>query len=452
MKLWINDKAFYRKALGITFPIAAQQLITVGVNMMDTIMIGAVGELSLSAVSLANQFITVYQMLCMGLGMGASVMVSRYYGMKEEASLKKTVVIVLRLSVLCSLIFGIATAAVPGGIMRIYTGEGEIISRGVRYLGWSAATYFFLGLSTICAIILRCVDQVKIPLYTSIGAFFINVAANYVFIFGKFGMPRMEEAGAALGTLISRVLEAVVIVGFLLCRDEHLHMRVKDLRIRTRDLWAEYARVSLPVLISDGIYAVGNNSIAMVIGRLGSQMVAANAITAVTQQLSSVLTAGMAQAGAIVTGHTLGIGDRRKAQEQGEAFFGLGILFGSIAALIIMIVSGPMICAYHISEGTAAIARQLMTAISIIVIFQATNSVMTKGVLRGGGDTRVLMLADNVFQWFLALPLGILAGFVLHMPAFWIYIGLKSDQIAKTIWCVFRLRSGKWVKKIKTAG
>ena len=115
-----------------------------------------------------------------------------------------------------------------------------------------------------------------------------------------------------------------------------------------------------------------------------------------------------------------------------------------------MAISGPVIRSYHLSESTADIARQLMGAISVIMVFQATNSIMTKGVLRGGGDTKMLMLMDNIFLWAIALPLGIIAGFVLHLNAFWIYICLKSDQIVKAVWCYFRLKSEKWIKKIST--
>jgi Na+-driven multidrug efflux pump len=121
-----------------------------------------------------------------------------------------------------------------------------------------------------------------------------------------------------------------------------------------------------------------------------------------------------------------------------------------VAAGIIMLISGPMISAYNLSEETQAIAKELILSISIIVVFQATNSIMTKGVLRGGGDTKVLMVADNVFLWVASIPLGILAGLVLHLPAFWIYFALKIDQVLKAVWCVIRLRSGKWIKKIKS--
>ena len=449
--LYVKDKNFYKTVAGIAIPIALQGLITTGVNMMDTIMIGAVGETELSAVSLANQFINIFHIFCMGIGMGASVLVARYYGMKDYVSLKKTITIMLRLCLGMALLFCVATILLPRQIMCIYTVEEDIILKGMEYLKWSVFTYFLLGLSLTTTIVLRNVGQVRIPLYTSIGAFFINIGANYIFIFGKFGMPRMEVAGAAVGTLIARIFEFSMICGYLFFRDKKIGYRLPDLFRKVGELWREYIRISIPVLISDGILALGNNSVAMVIGRLGESFVAANAVTAVTQQLSSVMIQGFSQAGAIVTGYTLGEGDREKAQRQGYAFLGLGIVFGLVAAGIVLLISQPMIKAYNLSPLTGEIAGQLMLSISVIIVFQATNSIMTKGVLRGGGDTKILMAADNIFLWVASIPLGILAGFVFHMSAFWIYFFLKIDQVLKAIWCVIRLRSGKWIKKIKSA-
>lgn len=450
MKLFVKDAAFYKQVAKIAIPIALQGLITTGVNMMDTIMVGAVGETQLSAVSLANQFINIFHIFCMGIGMGASVLVARYYGMKDSSSLKKTVSIMLRLCLIMAALFCVATLLLPRQIMLIYTNEAGIIAEGIRYLEYSIISYFFLGLSLTCTIVLRNVGQVKMPLYTSIGAFFVNVGANWIFIFGKLGAPEMGVAGAALGTLIARVFEFAVICGYLFFKDKEIHFRLKDIFKPVGTLWKEYIRISIPVLVSDGILALGNNSVAMVIGRLGESFVAANAVTAVTQQLSSVMTQGFSQAGAIVTGYTLGEGDRDKAFKQGYAFLGIGFIFGLIAAGIILAISGPMIGAYNLSAETQAIARELMWSISIVIVFQATNSIMTKGVLRGGGDTKMLMLADNIFLWVAALPLGILAGLVFRLPAFWIYFALKCDQVLKAVWCVIRLRSGKWIKKIRT--
>ena len=458
-KLFDKESHFYKNVFTLALPIALQSLITIGVNMLDTIMVGNLSEEALSATSLANSFISIYQIFCMGLGMGASVLVSRYYGMKmsgddpeaADLALKQTVCLMLRLTLILAAGFALATALIPELIMKTYTFEEPIIKLGAVYFKWSVVSYFFLGTSLTSTIALRSVRQVKLPLFVSFGAFFVNLIANYTFIFGKFGAPRMEVAGAALGTLIARIFEASFILGYLFGIDKQIGFRIKNLFMKTRSLLGEYIRICIPVLISDGILAIGNNTVAMIIGHLGRTMVAANAITAVTQQLSTVVVQGVSQAGAIITGQTLGMGDRDRTMKQGYLFFGLGIGLGVISALFIMLVKKPVIASYSgVGAETRQIANQLMIAISFIIVFQATNSIMTKGVLRGGGDTKMLMITDNVFLWVVSIPLGLLAGFVFKLSPFWIYVCLKSDQIIKTFWSYLRLRSGKWIKKIST--
>ena len=458
-KLFDMEEGFYRRVLVLALPIAAQSLITIGVNMLDNIMVGQLGETELSAVSLANQYISIYHILCMGLGMGASVLVSRYWGMREKepekamTALRKTICIMTRLCVSLAAIFACLTFFIPEKIMQMFLEEGQeldIVTNGVTYLEYSVITFFFLGLSLTCTIVLRSVGQVRLPLLVSCGALFVNLGANYAFIFGHFGAPRMGIAGAALGTLIARIYETSIICGYLFFVDKRIGFRLKHIFLKTGDLLGEYVRISIPVLISDGILAAGNTAVAMVIGRLGQAFVAANSVTATTQMMSSVMIQGVCQAGAIVTGQTLGEGERERAQRQGYGFLGFGLALGLVSAAFIVLVSETVISSFNLSTGTADMARQLMNAISLIVVFQATNSIMTKGVLRGGGDTKVLMLADNVFLWVLSIPLGILAGFVFGLSPFWIYVCLKSDQITKAIWCVIRLHSGKWIKRIKT--
>lgn len=446
-----GDKAFYRKIAAIALPVSAQQLITVGVNLMDTVMLSSMGDAQLSASALGGQFINLFQIFCMGIGMGASVLTSRYWGMKELPSLRKAVTIMLRFVLVLSSAFTLATVFVPGLIMRIYTPETEIIDYGVTYLRWLIPTYFCIGLSLTCTIVLRSVGQVKIPLWSSIFAFFVNIFFNWVFIFGHLGAPRMEIAGAALGTLIARLFELGFICGHFFLKDKKIAYRLRDLRMRCKDLSKEYFRVCVPVLISDGLLALGNNAVAMVMGRIGSTFVAANSVTAIVQQLSSVLTQGMAHASGIITGHTMGEGDLDKAQRQGYIFLGIGLALGCLAAALILILRGPIIDYYKVSPEAKEIAWQLMDAIGFIVIFQAMNSVLTKGVLRAGGDTRFLMAGDILFLWVASIPLGILAGFIFQWTPFWIYTMLKIDQIIKCVWCYFRLRSRKWMKKIVTA-
>ncbi len=450
-KDYCGDKEFYKKIAAIALPISAQQLITVGVNLMDTLMLSSMGDAQLSASALGGQFINLFQIFCMGIGMGASVLTARYWGMKELPSLRKAVTIMLRFVIALSSAFTLATIIAPGLIMRIYTPETEIIDYGVLYLRWLIPTYFCIGLSLTCTIVLRSVGQVTIPLCCSIIAFFVNIFFNWVFIFGHFGAPRMESAGAALGTLIARLFELAFICGHFFFKDRKIAYRIKDLLMRCGDLTREYFRVCIPVLISDGLLALGNNAVAMVMGRIGKTFVAANSVTTIVQQLSSVLTQGIANASGIMTGHTMGEGKMEKAQKQGYTFLGLGFVLGCFAAIVILLVRGPIINYYKVSAETKEIAWQLMDAISFIVVFQAMNSILTKGVLRAGGDTRFLMAGDILFLWVASIPLGMLAGFVFHWSPFWIYTMLKIDQIIKCVWCFFRLRSRKWMKKIQTA-
>lgn len=446
---YLGDKAFYRNVVAIALPISMQSLITIGVNMMDTIMLGSLGDTAISASSLANQFINIFQICCMGMGMGASVLTSRFWGMQDKDSLRKSVTIMLRLCFTIGLLFTLATILTPDGLMRIYTSEAPIIEAGVSYFRWSIPCYWLLGFSLTCTIVLRSVGQVRLPLISSIAAFFINIVCNYIFIFGKFGAPRMEVAGAALGTLISRVFEFVFICGYFLFFDKKIGYRVKHIFMKCRDMLGDYLRISIPVLVSDALLAFGNSAVAMVMGRIGSAFVSANAITTVVQQLSTVFIQGISNASAIITGHTLGEGDTEKAQRQGVTFLGLGTVIGILAGGLIMLISAPVIgCYTNVSAETRQIAEELMLAVGVIVIFQSMNSILTKGVLRGGGDTKFLMAADILFLWVASIPLGALAGLVWHLPAFWIYTFLKIDQFIKAFWCIFRLSSRKWIKKI----
>ena len=449
--LLVRDRGFYKNVALIALPIAAQGLITIGVNMMDTVMLGRLGEVALSASSLANQFISIFQIMCMGLGMGASVLVSRYWGARDIYSLKKAVTIMLRLCFTVATLFALATLLFPSAIMRLFTPDADIIYEGDRYLRWSVPCYWLLGLSLTVTLVMRSTGQVRVPLLTSIAAFFVNIGANYIFIFGKLGAPAMGVAGAALGTLISRMVEFVIIDGYFLFRDKKVAYRFADLFGSCGELLGEYIRISIPVLVSDTLLALGNSAVAVVMGHIGGTFVSANAITAVTVQLSTVLIQGLSQASAIVIGHTLGAGDADRAQREGFTFWLIGTAVGILAGGFIIAVSETIIGFYSITEETHAIASQLMQSVGFIVIFQAMNSILTKGVMRGGGDTRFLMVADILFLWVASIPLGALAGLVWHWPAFWVYVALKIDQIIKAIWCLGRLRSRKWIKNVRGA-
>lgn len=448
MKLFVRDGTFYKKAALIAIPVSLQGLINIGVNMMDTIMLGSFGEVAISGSSLANQVINLFYILTLGIGGGAAVVTAQCWGRQDLVKLKKTMTIALWVVIAVGAAFTVVTLAAPEGLMRIFTVEEAVIASGARYFRVMAAVYVIQGMTSVLVIIMRSFGSVHIPLYTSIASFGINIFFNWVFIFGRLGAPRMEIAGAALGTVIARLVEAAITFAYIFVWDKKVRYRLRDLFGECRSVFQEYLHYSAPVIVSDALLALGNNAVAIVMGRIGAGFVAANSICAIVMQLSTVFIQGLSNASGIMIGNTLGEGRVEDAYDQGCTFFTLSAIVGVLACGLIVLIGPAVVGYYNITPETYEIAIELMDAVAFIVIFQAISSVMTKGVLRGGGDTRFLMVADILFLWAASVPLGALAAFVWQLNAFWIYTFLKVDMIIKSLWCIQRLVSRKWMRRI----
>lgn len=449
MSIFVKNKNFYKTLVAFSLPIAAQSLITVGVNMADNVMLGQLGESAMSGVSLANNFIMIYTIMCMGLGMGASVLTSRFFGAKDSENLKKSVNIMFRLQLIVIVFFSLLTLLIPDLIMGLYSKEELVIALGKGYLLISIPCYFLQGYTLTSSLVLRSVGKGNIPLIASVSSFFINIFFNWVFIFGHLGAPAMGVNGAALGTLIARIVEFVITVYYLFVVDKTIGFRIKDLKQEVSDLLPDYIRISIPVLISDTLLGIGSSATSVVMGHIGSTFVAANAIASMVNQLATVVIQGISQASCTITGITIGLEKYDEAQEQGVTFAALGVIIGAIACALILLIRDPVISLYKIEQDTVELTKQIMDALAVVMVFQCSNSILTKGVLRGGGDTKFLMVADIIFLWIFSIPLGYVAGIVLKLPGFWTFMALKIDQFIKAIICVIRLNSKKWIKKIK---
>lgn len=445
-----TDRRFYKRLIKIAVPVILQSLITTGVNLVDNIMLGQLTETALSGATQANQFISLFTFAIMGISMGASVLSSRFFGAKDHHSLKKVITIALHFGLILGTAFTLLDIFLPQQIMELYIKREEtaVMNSAVTYLRWSTVTFLLMSISFVCTNIMRSAGLTHIPLIASACAFGVNIGANYMFIFGKLGAPAMGVAGAALGTVIARVVETGIILFFFL-RDQAIHYRPRDFRMPCRDLLSEFIRISVPVMLSDTLLGLGDNMLAIIMGQIGSSFVSANSITVVIQRISTIFITGLSFSGCFLTGQVLGAGQVQAARKQGNTYLLMGLLIGIFSAAIIQVISGPVVNAYKITRETKEIAFELMDAMSIVIIFRSTNSILSKGVLRGGGDTRFLLVADISTMWLVAVPLGALAGLVLHLPAFWIYIFLYADQIIKAVWCAARLRSGKWIKEVR---
>lgn len=448
MQLFVKDKKFYIMLLSIAAPIALQGLIMFGVNMADTVMLGTLGEVSLSGAALANQFCFIFQIMNFGLGGGAGVLTGQFWGKGDKESIGKTISIVLKLTTLFGLLFFLLAQFIPEVIIGLYTTEQEVIEQGSRYLRIISFSFVFQGISTISIIILRTVGVLKLTLITTMVTLANNIFLNWVFIYGNLGAPTMETAGAALATAISRIIEFAIVVIFLLKIDHKIKFKLPLLLKLDKTIFRNYISHGTPVLISDLFLALGMNMLSVVLGRMGSDVVAANAINGVLWQLTAVLLMGIASSSGIITGNTVGAGKLDEAQEYGTTFVLLSIVLGLCAGVAIFFLKHLAVDLYNISENTRNIAYQLMNTMSIISVFSAISFTLTKGVLRAGGDTKFLMIADVLFLWVLSVPLGFVAGIVLKLPPGIVFFCLKIDEVIKAMWCLSRLTSRKWIKNI----
>lgn len=449
-RYWVRDKGFYKKVLLILIPIVLQSIVNQGVNMMDTVMVGRLGEASISASSLANQFYNVFTFLCMGISAAGLVLASQYFGADDLKTVRRVFDLVLQIVILGGAAFALITFLFPARIMRIFTTERDVIELGAQYLRVTALIYLPHGISLVSSNVIRSIGNAKLGLYVSLASFVVNIGANYVFIFGKLGAPALGVMGAAVGTLIARLVEFLFCSVYLLKYEKALQYKARGLlKVPGKALFGEFRRLGMPAIISDSLLALAASVISIILGHMGKEIVSAYAIVTVMDRMATVAIQGATSAAGVVIGQTVGEGEFRRAQKEGWTFLILSVFIGILGGILVLVLGEWSIGLYEIAPSTVEITVRMMEASAVIVFFQAVQSALSKGILRGGGDTKFLMIADIIFQWVASIPLGALAGLVLHLPPAIVLVALRIDFIIKSIWLVFRLKSGKWIHVAK---
>lgn len=450
-KYIVTDREFYKKVLLILIPVVLQSCINQGVNMMDTIMVGQLGDTAIAASSLANQFYSLYQILCMGISAAGLVLTAQYFGANDLKTVRRVFDLLLQIVIIGGAVFGVLTFLFPEQIMAIYApGKTEVIRVGAEYLRVTALIFIPHGISLVMSNVARSVGNAKLGLYVSLLSFTVNIGANYVFIFGKLGFPAMGVMGAALGTLCARLVELAVCAAYLLKVEKVLKYRPTGLlKPPTAELFREFRRLGLPAIISDSLLGFAGTAISMIIGRMSEEVIGAWAIVMVVDRMCTVAIQGATSASGVVVGQTVGEGEFQRAQKEGWTFFFMSLGLGILAGCLVLLIGEASIGLYNITQATYDVAVVMMEASALVVCFQAIQSTLSKGVLRGGGDTRFLMVADVLFQWCASIPLGYLAGLVWGLDPFWVLIALRVDYFIKSFWLIFRLKSGKWIHRAK---
>ncbi|MBC8570185.1 MATE family efflux transporter [Zongyangia hominis] len=448
MSMLIKEKGFYKVILSIAIPIALQNLISYGINMMDTIMLGALGETQLSAASLANQPFFIFTIITFGIASGCSVLTSQYWGKGDKEPIRRIIGIALDVTIVLSLLLFVLLYFFPETAMRIYTNEADVIAAGVQYLKITSFTYLFFGFTNTMICVFRSVEIVKISVIIYSSSFFVNVFFNYVLIFGKFGFPALGIRGAAIATLTARIFEFCVLCVYLFFVDKRIQFRPRNLLVKDKVLAKDFALNSTPVVLNEAMWSVGTSVHSMILGRMGQDAVAASSISGVVQQLAMVLIIGLGSATAVVIGKAVGASQYERARQSARTLQMIAVGVGALSFAIVMLIKDPIVGFYNISATTRAMTNELMIASAVLVAFQALTYTNLIGVLRGGGDTRFVLLIDVIFLWFVGVPLGAVAGLWLKLPVVVVFLCLKSDEFIKFFIGIFRVKSGRWINNL----
>lgn len=448
MRIFVRDKSFYKLLWSIAFPIAMQNLITFGVSMMDSVMLGALGDVQLSAATIANQLFFIFMGIMFGVSGGANVMVAQYWGKGDVDMIKRIFAAMYRFVIIVSILAASTAFFFPGAVMSLFTKDAAVIAEGINYLKIVAFLYVFYGLSNCTLCVLRSVGTVKISVLVYGTSLVTNTTLNYILIFGKLGFEPMGVRGAAIATLISRVIEFIITAWFVFKKEEKLKITLHSIVHAESGVMGDFLKNAVPVIFNELLWSSGAAMLSVVIGRIGTEFVAANSVCSVVVQLMLVMTTGVSSACAVIIGNTIGEGNRHKVMERAVTFIALGLILGMCSALLMFTLRPVAISFYNISETSKQYAYQIMAVASVIMFFQTMSIVGMMGVLRGGGDVHFVLVADVIFMWVLAIPLGFVTGLWLRWPVAAVYLVLKCDEFFKSVIGVIRVISGKWIKDV----
>ncbi len=445
----LEKSKFYSKLFKLVLPIAIQNLLSAAISSADVIMLNYVGQTSISAVSLASQYASILFSLLFGLGTGVTLLCAQYYGKGDMDAIRIVQGIALRFSLIGSLLFAVPALLIPEQMMYVFTDEAELIEIGASYLRFMGISYICWSIVEVYFAALRSIGRVTICTVLNVIAFVVNILLNATFIFGLFGAPKLGAAGVAIATSVSRLVE---LAGCLIVshHSKDIKLSFRSIFVKNKVLFKDFIKFSTPALGNDIIWGLAFSMYAVIIGHLGSDAVAANSFVVVVRNFGTILCFGVANAGTIMIGNTLGENKLEEAKTDAGRLLKLAFITGAIGGLLVL-ASMPLVLSYA-SESLTDTAMYYLKWMLLINTYYisgaAVNTMLIGGVFRAGGDTKFGLICDTIDMWCYAVPLGLIAAFVLELPVLVVYFLLCTDEFVKWPWVFKHYKSGKWIKNI----
>ncbi|MCR5004844.1 MAG: MATE family efflux transporter [Clostridiales bacterium] len=443
-----ENKRFYKGLAVMVLPMAIQNLLTSLVSASDALMLGLLDQDALSAISLASQINFIQQIIIFGLVAGTSVLAAQYWGKKDGEAVEKVLGITLRYGLLGTSILCLASIIFPQYLMRFFTNDPHLIELGIPYLRIVAISHIFVAISQTYLTIMKTTDRVKRSSIFGSTTVVLNIILNSLLIFGLFGLPKMEIAGAALATTLSRGVEV------LLCLIEN---RKKDVvRIRVKRIFESYPilhkdfwHYTTPLLANMVAWGGAMTAYSAILGHLGSDAVAAHSIGNIVKNIIDCVGGGVGIGASIILGNQMGRGELGQAKKDGARFLRISLVVGTVAGLIILACT-PLIlkAAYTLTPQAKHYLKYMLFMCAYYMIGRTLNTMLINGIFTAGGDTRFGFWCDLINLWVVIIPAALVAAFLLKAPVLVVYFILYLDEFTKIPAEIIHYKKYKWVKNI----
>lgn len=443
----MNDKNFRKKLLALVLPITFQQLMLAVVSASDALMVGVIGQDLLSAVSLASQVTFVYNLFLAALTIGTSIFAAQYWGKGDKNAIERILGIVLRTSMLVSAVFFAGTMFTPELLMRIFTEDPVLTVYGTDYLRIVSVTYLMCGISQIYLCIMKNSGLAAKSMVISSTSAGLNIILNAVLIYGLFGAPRMEAAGAAAATALSRVAELAWVL-LELRKKGRIKIRLRYILHPDQPMRKEFWHYTFPVLGNELVWGGGFTMYSVIMGHLGTDAVAANSIANIVKNLIASLALGIGNGGAIIVGNELGAGKLEKAKSYGGKLCHIAVISGICSGIFLLAVSPAVLIVSDLSPTAEEYLKWMLVMCSYYMIGKYVNGTTISGIFCAGGDSRFGFLCDTVTLWCFTVPAGFITAFVLKVPVLLVYFIINLDEMVKLPAVYRRYKKYRWLKDL----
>lgn len=464
-----RPRGFYKGVVLLALPLLIQNLITNSMGLLDTVMVGVLGELPLAAVALANIPCFVATFVIFGIQSGCSVLISQNWGKGDLDAINRVLGMGLYSACSATLFFALITALFPLPFMSLFGNDRAVVEAAAEYIRVIGFSYFADSFVQIYIAAHRSMENPRLGMYILAVTVVSNTFLNWVLIFGRFGAPALGVTGAALATLLSRCLGLVLALGHFFFSFFQQDSAGHNFRFRP-DLAAllrpgaamarQFFRCAAPVVFNETTWGLGTALYAAVMGHMenSKEILAAYAVAGNIDRICTVAIFALAGTSAVIVGREIGAGkDRRTVYEVGACLNLLTALTGTTLSVILLITLHLAIIPYlypifSLSPQSASAATVMLTVIFSTQTLRGFNTTNIVGVLRGGGDVRAATIIDTVPLWCVSLPLAALAGLVLRLDILWVYLGIMTEGLVKLALGVGRFRSGLWINDLTRSG